>query len=60
MEEQYNQLDKKVELVAGGKASFIKSLLITGMPSSGKTFRVMKTIKEARLQGRRRLHRHRR
>ena len=46
MEEQYEQLIEKVKLVAGGKSNFIKSLLITGAPSSGKTFVVMKAIKE--------------
>lgn len=45
MEEQYHQLDQKVRLVAGGESEFMKSLLITGMPSAGKTFRVMKTVK---------------
>lgn len=44
MEDQYNMLKEKVKLVAGGKAAFIKSLLITGAPSSGKTFVVMQTL----------------
>ena len=46
MEEQYEMLHDKVKLVAGGESNFLKSLLITGAPSSGKTFTVMKTIKE--------------
>lgn len=50
MEEQYEALEKKIELVAGGKSTFLKSLLITGAPSAGKTFRVMKKIKELGLQ----------
>jgi len=36
MEEQYDMLHDKVKLVAGGESNFIKSLLITGAPSSGK------------------------
>jgi hypothetical protein len=46
MEEQYEMLHDKVKLVAGGKSNFIKSMLITGAPSSGKTYCVMKTIRE--------------
>lgn len=45
MEEQYEKLREKVELVAGNKSTYIKSLLITGAPSSGKTFTVMQTVK---------------
>jgi hypothetical protein len=44
MEEQYKELEDKVTLVAGGQSEFVKSLLITGMPSAGKTFRVMQTL----------------
>jgi hypothetical protein len=44
MEEQYDMLKDKVTLVAGNQSAFIKSLLITGAPSSGKTFSVMQTI----------------
>ena len=36
MEVQYEDLADKVRLVAGGKSNFVKSLLITGAPSSGK------------------------
>ena len=36
MEEQYELLRDKVRLVAAGQSAFIKSLLITGAPSSGK------------------------
>ena len=50
MEEQYHQLQERVRLIASGRSQFIKSLLITGAPSSGKTFTVMQTIKEEGLQ----------
>lgn len=46
METQYEDLTEKVQLILGGQSSFIKSLLITGAPRSGKTFNVMKTVKE--------------
>jgi hypothetical protein len=36
MEEQYKKLEQKVRLVASGESEFVKSLLITGMPSAGK------------------------
>ena len=45
MAEQYEEMNSKVTLVASGQSNFIKSLLITGAPSSGKTYNVMKTIK---------------
>lgn len=50
MESQYQKLEGKIKLVAGGKGSFVRSLLITGGPSTGKTFRVMKTIKDLGLK----------
>lgn len=50
MEEQYENLQEQVSLIAGGRSQFIKSLLITGAPSSGKTYTVMKTVKELGLQ----------
>lgn len=50
MEQQYEDLKEKVTLVAGGQSAFIKSLLITGAPSSGKSFSVMQTIKGLGLQ----------
>lgn len=50
MDEQYEMLSSRVKLVAGGEANFIKSLLITGAPSAGKTFVVMKNIKELGLK----------
>jgi len=50
MEEQYEKLREKVKLVASGESSFIKSLLITGAPSSGKTHTVMTTIREMGLE----------
>ena len=46
MEEQYSLLQDKVELVAGGKSSYVKSLLVTGEPSSGKTYNISMTIKK--------------
>lgn len=48
MEEQYEDLIEKVKLVTG-QSDYVKSLLIVGAPSSGKTFSVMKTIKESGL-----------
>jgi len=45
MDEQYEELKEKVKLVASNRSQYIKSLLITGAPSSGKTFTVMQTIK---------------
>ncbi len=50
MEEQYKALNTKVNLVVKNESEFIKSLLVTGMPSAGKTFNIMKTIKEAGLK----------
>jgi hypothetical protein len=50
MEQQYEKLRAKVRLVASGKSSYIKSLLITGAPSAGKTYSVMQVIKELGLQ----------
>ncbi len=50
MEEQYEDLKEKVALIASNSSNYIKSLLITGAPSSGKTFTVMKTIKELGLK----------
>lgn len=50
MEEQYDDLKEKVELVASGRSNFIRALLITGAPSAGKTYNVMKTIINAGLQ----------
>lgn len=45
MEEQYAELREKVELVVSGRSHNIKSLLIYGAPSSGKTFTVMQVVK---------------
>ncbi len=50
MEDQYSELTNKIKLVVSGDAAFVKSLLITGGPSSGKTFRVMQVIKDAGLK----------
>jgi hypothetical protein len=51
MEIQYEKLAEKVRLVAGGKSNFVKSLLITGGPSSGKSWQIMNIIKnELRLK----------
>lgn len=46
MEEQYELLADRVALVASGKSQYIKALLITGAPSSGKSYNVMQTIKK--------------
>ncbi|PZR79380.1 MAG: hypothetical protein DI537_41135, partial [Stutzerimonas stutzeri] len=45
MEQQYAELRDKVELVVTGRSHNIKSLLIYGAPSSGKTFTVMQVVK---------------
>ena len=50
MEEQYTMLASRVKLIAGGQSQFVKSLLVTGAPSAGKTFNVMKTISELGLR----------
>ena len=50
MEEQYNDLSERVKLVASGKSSRLKSLLLVGAPRSGKTFTVMKTIEDMGLR----------
>jgi hypothetical protein len=50
MEDQYRNLESKVQMITEGKSTFIKSLLITGMPSAGKTFRVMKVVKSSGLE----------
>lgn len=53
MEEQYAGLEEEVLLVAGRKSRHVKALIVTGAPSAGKSFRVMKVIKELGLrQGR--------
>lgn len=46
MEEQYEYLTEQVKLIAAGESQFVKSMLITGAPSSGKTYTVMKAIHE--------------
>lgn len=50
MDEQYNDLSERVKLVASGKSSRLKSLLLVGAPRSGKTFTVMKTIEDMGLR----------
>lgn len=50
MEDQYRNLESKVQMITEAKSTFIKSLLITGMPSAGKTFRVMKVVKASGLE----------
>ncbi len=50
MEEQYEDLQEKIRLVAGEEARYIRSLLITGMPSSGKSYTIMKTLSEMGLE----------
>lgn len=46
MEEQYRELASKVGLVIGGQSEYVRALLLLGAPSSGKSFNVMKTIRE--------------
>jgi hypothetical protein len=46
MEEQYKLLADKVELIASGKSHYIKSLLVTGAPASGKSYNVIRTIEK--------------
>jgi hypothetical protein len=46
MEEQYSVLTSRVKLIAGGQSKFVKSLLVTGAPSSGKTYNVMRVISQ--------------
>ena len=46
MEQQYDELKDKVSLVAGNKSSYIKALLLTGAPSSGKSYNVIETLKK--------------
>ncbi len=50
MEQQYEELESEVGMVASGKTRFVKSVIIIGAPSSGKSFRVMKVLKELGLQ----------
>jgi hypothetical protein len=50
METQYENLTQKVKLIAEGRSKFIKSLLIVGAPSSGKSFSVFKVIKDLGLK----------
>lgn len=49
MDKQYQLLSEKVKLIAANKSHSIKSLLITGAPSSGKSFNVQKAITECGL-----------
>lgn len=51
MEEQYEYMRAQVQLVIGDPTTSIKSVLILGAPSSGKTFNVMEVINEAGLVG---------
>jgi hypothetical protein len=46
MEEQYEELTEKVAHIASGRSTVIKSLLLTGSPSSGKSFTVMNVVKQ--------------
>ncbi len=46
MEEQYEDLRDRVKLVASGRSSRLKALLLTGAPRSGKTFTVMETLEK--------------
>lgn len=46
MAEQYEEVREKVQLVASGRSTFSKSLLVLGGPSSGKTFNIISAIKD--------------
>ena len=49
MEEQYANLEEKTRMVLG-KSRFAKAMIITGAPSAGKSFRVMRVVKELGLK----------
>lgn len=50
MEEQIKLVQDRARIIASGKTSFVKSLLVVGAPSSGKTFNIMTTIKALGMQ----------
>lgn len=50
MEEQYDLVRERTKLILSGRSNFVKSLLVIGAPSSGKTFNIMETVKEMGLQ----------
>lgn len=45
MDEQYEELEAKAAMVINGTGSFIKSLLVTGAPSSGKSHTIEQVLK---------------
>lgn len=45
MEQQYDDLKERIKLIASGRSSRIRSLLLTGAPRSGKTHTVIETLK---------------
>lgn len=50
MEEQYELVRERTKLILSGRSNFVKSLLVLGAPSSGKTYNIMETVKEMGLQ----------
>ena len=50
MAEQYKLVQSRALAIATNKTNFVKSLLVIGAPSSGKTFNIMDTIKKAGLK----------
>lgn len=49
MEEQYKLVQQRALAIATNRTNFVKSLLVVGAPSSGKTFNIMDTISKAGL-----------
>ena len=50
MAEQYELVQERALAIATGRTNFVKSLLVIGAPSSGKTFNIMDTIHKAGLK----------
>lgn len=50
MAEQYELVRERTKLIISGRSNFVKSLLVIGAPSSGKTFNIMDTVKSSGLQ----------
>jgi hypothetical protein len=46
MASQYKELQEKIEIVASGKSAFVRSILVMGAPSSGKSFNVKSMLKK--------------
>lgn len=49
MDEQYKLAQERALAIVTNKTNFVKSLLVVGAPSSGKTYNIMETIKKAGL-----------